>query len=399
MSNESLNSRAQLLSDYAKSFISTGENQKMGFWSQLKAACKTNLNQTIVVPVTIDEAKKENDYVAVGFIPFCSIGGIRILVRPSENKREIIALENDSYCDLGIRESSQCEALVLAVLYLSAINDDFMISKEEADVIEAFLKCLQSSSSTIYQAKQFAFLGILNKFMDDKIVSDYEKLSISKFAEALELKKDDIPLVELEIVTVIDNINSLLSNKEVDDSAIMTLIKELQEMLGVIDNYKKLLDSSGISSQNITNGIEKLKGMFVSRYYLLLKGKKGLSQSDILEFSKYTSQIGTQQEWIKYYTDLLEETGKDNIIEQSFLNGNPIPIENPPVIMKKGEKAYFATLAEVTEVATQSKTHRLYAGTRVKLGGLPIYVGGSTPITTSREYLKRLGEADFVITI
>lgn len=262
----------------------------------------------------------------------------------------------------------------------------------------SFLKCLQSSSSTIYQAKQFAFLGILNKFMDDKIVSDYEELSISKFAEALELKKDDIPLVELEIVTVIDNINSLLNNEEVDDSAIMTLIKELQEMSGVIDNYKKLLDSSGISSQNITNGIEKLKGMFVSHYYQLLKGKKDLSQSDILKFSKYTSQIGTQQEWIKYYTDLLEETGKDNIIEQSFLNGNPIPIENPPVIMKKGEKAYFATVAEVTEVATQSKTHRLYAGTRVKLGGLPIYVGGSTPITTSREYLKSLGEADFVIT-
>lgn len=38
MSNESLKNRSQLLSDYARSFMSTSKTENMGFWSQLKSA-------------------------------------------------------------------------------------------------------------------------------------------------------------------------------------------------------------------------------------------------------------------------------------------------------------------------------------------------------------------------
>ena len=408
MSNETINKRAQLLSDYARSFISESNTEKKGFWSQLKSACMSHLSQTIVVPGSIDGIKKESDYIAEGFIPFCSIGEFRILVRPSDNKREIIICENDSFRDLSVHDWSKCEgnfeAFIIGFVYLSYINidKDFPISSEECSVIEAFINCLQCSSSTISQAKQYAFLWMMEIFLDDNIVSDQEKVSISKIAKALELSKDDITLIESKLAAAIDDMSKFASidiPTKNDNADIQDFIKNLQEDVGLsFLKYKDFLNASGMSSEKITSGIEKLIGMVVSEYYQLLKSKKELSQSDITEFSQYASKIGTQQEWIKYYTELLEKTAQNNIIEQNCQNGNLTAIENPPVIMKKGEKAYFVTVAEVAEISTQSKTHRLYAGTRVKLGGIPIYVGGSTPITTSREYLKSFGEADFVIT-
>lgn len=46
MSNESLNNSPKFLSDYAKNFMSASKPQKMGFWSQLKSACKMLSGQT-----------------------------------------------------------------------------------------------------------------------------------------------------------------------------------------------------------------------------------------------------------------------------------------------------------------------------------------------------------------
>lgn len=335
-----MSNRAKLLSDYARSFISTDKTvEKKGFWTKLKSAFIRSLNKPVVVPVNVDKAKKENDYIAEGFIPFCSIGPVKILIRPSENKREIIAFENDSFVDFSFRDSRYFEALVLSFLYLSAIDDDFSISEEESHIIEALVKCLHSSSSTISEAKQFAFIGILNKFVSDKDISDYEKLSVSKIAKALELDRDDISMVELKFASVIELISKIPNignSTTIDNAAISDLTKDLQEFGLSMINYKQLLDASGISSENIINGIQKLKGLLVSQYHRLLNLKKDLSQSDIEEFSQYALQIGIQQEWIKYYTELLEESIQNNFIEQTCQTGNLMPIKNPPVIMKKG---------------------------------------------------------------
>lgn len=133
-------------------------------------------------------------------------------------------------------------------------------------------------------------------------------------------------------------------------------------------------------------------------YYQILIEKKDLSLKEIEIFERNAIPMGLQREWAEYYAEKLHERYNELSIEKSCLSGNLEAMEAPPVFLKKNEQAYFSQKAEVTEVTEQTKTHRLYAGTRIKIGGIPIYLGGSTPITTSKEYLKSFGEADFVIT-
>ena len=53
---------------------------------------------------------------------------------------------------------------------------------------------------------------------------------------------------------------------------------------------------------------------------------------------------------------------------------------------------------EVRQLKTQTTTYRGYTGTRVKIGDLPIYLGGSVPQKVSREVLATVGTGNFVIT-
>jgi hypothetical protein len=73
-------------------------------------------------------------------------------------------------------------------------------------------------------------------------------------------------------------------------------------------------------------------------------------------------------------------------------------IANPPVNLKTGEFAHHACPVEVRQLKTETTTYRGYAGTRVKIGDLPIYLGGSVPQKVSREVLATVGTGNFVIT-
>jgi hypothetical protein len=73
-------------------------------------------------------------------------------------------------------------------------------------------------------------------------------------------------------------------------------------------------------------------------------------------------------------------------------------IDNPPVNLKAGEVAHHACPVEVRQLKTETTTYRGYAGTRVKIGDLPIYLGGSVPQKVSREVLATVGTGNFVVT-
>jgi hypothetical protein len=73
-------------------------------------------------------------------------------------------------------------------------------------------------------------------------------------------------------------------------------------------------------------------------------------------------------------------------------------IANPPVNLKPGEFAHHACPVEVRQLKTETTTYRGYTGTRVKIGDLPIYLGGSVPQKVSREVLSPVGTGNFVVT-
>jgi hypothetical protein len=73
-------------------------------------------------------------------------------------------------------------------------------------------------------------------------------------------------------------------------------------------------------------------------------------------------------------------------------------VVNPPVNLNAGEVAHHACPVEVRQLKTETTTYRGYAGTRVKIGDLPIYLGGSAPQKVSREVLTTVGTGNFVVT-
>ena len=52
--------------------------------------------------------------------------------------------------------------------------------------------------------------------------------------------------------------------------------------------------------------------------------------------------------------------------------GNLPIISDPPIILKRGETAHFVSPVAVIEQKTETTTYRAYAGTRLKMGSLPI---------------------------
>ena len=85
-------------------------------------------------------------------------------------------------------------------------------------------------------------------------------------------------------------------------------------------------------------------------------------------------------------------------IYEACSTGNLPVITDPPVILKRGETAHFVSPVSVVEQKTEVTTYRAYAGTRMKIGSLPIYLGGSAPKKVSNEALTPMGDGWLIIT-
>lgn len=122
--------------------------------------------------------------------------------------------------------------------------------------------------------------------------------------------------------------------------------------------------------------------------------KKAIQQEQEQQLAKDRKEkmdIETQE------ANRLEEKSKREFFLRCFLEGPPA-LEESPIILKKGEEAYYHSTVNVYQEKTVTKTHRVYGGTRIKIGSLPLYFGASTPISTSKEVLSEVGDGELVVT-
>lgn len=121
--------------------------------------------------------------------------------------------------------------------------------------------------------------------------------------------------------------------------------------------------------------------------------KKAIQQEQEQQLAKDRKEkmdIETQE------ANRLEEKSKREFFLRCFLEGPPA-LEESPIILKNGEEAYYHSAVNVYQQKTVTKTHRLYGGTRINVG-LPLYFGGSTPISTSKEVVSNMGYGELVVT-
>ncbi len=75
-----------------------------------------------------------------------------------------------------------------------------------------------------------------------------------------------------------------------------------------------------------------------------------------------------------------------------------IPQISSPVILEPGELPYFASDVSMLAQKTETLTKHNFIGSRVRLGGMPVYFGQSRPAKESHEVLADAGSGQFTLT-
>lgn len=94
---------------------------------------------------------------------------------------------------------------------------------------------------------------------------------------------------------------------------------------------------------------------------------------------------------------VLNEKKLNRFIEQCVYEGIPTLLSTP-IALKKGEEAYYTSEVRVVQQKSKTRNFRGYAGTRLKIGKLPLYLGGSAPYSTKEEVMEHIGTGHLAIT-
>jgi len=160
--------------------------------------------------------------------------------------------------------------------------------------------------------------------------------------------------------------------------------------LNDVNNFKELVKSVNFFVRSLyTNKIKKIETKFFNQEKNILNTKEKISAKDISHFAHKTSSL----KYIQPNRNELLVESQFRIYKQSLESG-VIPVANVSIFLKKKEHGYLETSVTVYQQKTQTKTHRLYGGK--KQGNF--FFGGSTPITTTKEVIKKIGSGKIVLT-
>lgn len=123
-------------------------------------------------------------------------------------------------------------------------------------------------------------------------------------------------------------------------------------------------------------------------------GKKTLNDDIILQLQKLGTDLGVSGQIVQGEIGALETM----LFVQKCARGELPVLSRSPINLKSKETAHYRCEVMVIRQKTQVKTHRGYAGTRIKIGKVPVYLGGSSPFQTTREVAEIVGVGQMVIT-
>lgn len=329
----------KLLSDYARSFLVP--EHKKSFWENIKASL--GLGQLEASQGAIGGGNTEEDYSNSGFVPFADIGDFRVLARAddSQNLRELVLFYDESSFDLYSLKAAAGE------------NDLFNPGNFKSLVL---------------------YILYVNAITEDHRLDPQEQQAMIALVRFLDLKPAEVLAVQKLTYAFMTSI--LLGDYTIDKDEKVALENLAQ---------KFDLDPTDILTLHLNKFIIQVRDLLE---------KENLSGEDLDAAVQLAEDLSLPPQEIRQHLLLLE----DKVFENCCNTGNLPEISDPPIMLKKGEKAHFTSPVKVIEQKTEAKTRRYYAGTRLKLGKLPIYLGSSSPSTSYREVIRDVGEGVFVIT-
>lgn len=227
--------RVQLLSDYAEYYIDDGKKIIEGkdFWSNLLGAHESEDLAKSLSILSSDEAVYDNLELD-GFAKFCKIGDVIIYIRKDEQDCDLVITENGKIWDCSHwGKGYSLRTRFIAECYFMVTKDDFIIDDDEATVMTALIGVLDPTHREILDSRILVYWTLVEKVIEDDIVTNEELEVMAKIREALEISEKNVDILHKKAL-----LSYYKSVKNVENESDIDLFK--------LDSIKTMASKLGI---------------------------------------------------------------------------------------------------------------------------------------------------------
>lgn len=288
----------------------------------------------------------EADCTKEGYEPFCRIGRLTTCVRFRDTTVAFLVLLGDHAVDVwslipppARRGLLTPDSVLVAAMYIEALEKDCLLGGCEQNAIDALKRCLCVEGKSLGAAHCVVGVSLLLRATRDGQVDEMCMARVEAFLVRPFFPKEDVGKIAAYVFMY--RVNEC-AKKRIPSEHAIPQFQAMGKRLGIPEDRIKLL-------------MESLKVN--------------------LDFAATT-----------------------DVLHQRLLAGHFPVVHECPVALRAGETAFFVHAVKVLEQKTETLTNRIYVGTRLKVGSVPLYLGGSAPMPVSRDVTKEVGTGWLVIT-
>lgn len=281
-----------------------------------------------------------------GYDPFCRIGRLTTYVRFRDRTVVFLVFLGDHPIDVwslipppARRGLSTPDSVLVAAMYIEALEKDCILGGCEQGVIDALKRCLCVEGKSLGAAHCVVGISLLLRATRDGQLDEVYMARVEAF-----LVRPFFP----------------------------------EEDVGKIAAY-----------------------VFMYRVNECTR-KRVASEDTVPQYQAMGTRLGIPEDRIRRLTGCLKVhldfAATADALHQRLLAGHFPVVHECPVALRAGETAVFIDAVKVLEQKTETLTNRIYVGTRLKVGSVPLYLGGSAPMPVSRDVTKEVGTGRLVIT-
>ncbi len=226
--------RVTLLSDYAGQYLQKGKDAESGsLWKQMISLFAGSRTRPCISGFAGD--LESSDYlIDEGFAPFCKIDDRTIHIRKNHEECQIAISEKGKVWDLSEwGEDYMFVTRFLAECYFMITRDDYHIDDDERTVFRALAGCIQASSREITDARNIVYWTLVEKVVEDGILTQEELDSMQKIRTELEIEDEDVHGLHQKALNDYYNLTVKHNEKSMQTFRELEKIQEMAKILNV----------------------------------------------------------------------------------------------------------------------------------------------------------------------
>lgn len=226
--------RVTLLTDYAGQYMQKGRNaEKGGLWSQMIGLFGTHKARPRISGFMGGSDFSQEMLLDEGFAPFCKID--KRVIHLKKNLEEIIvAISEDAevwdLSDWG--EDYIFLTRFIAECYFMITRDDYHIDEDERTVFQALVGCLEATAQEIIDARNIVYWTLVEKVIEDGVVTEEEFSAMAKIRKELELDQHDVDSLHQK---ALNDYYELIRQQGENDPDGLEQLEKIQEMAHLLN--------------------------------------------------------------------------------------------------------------------------------------------------------------------